>query len=89
MSGAGYVARMCVWGEGRGEREGVAYSSFFLGWGGPERLGSLGSPKHRWDNNIKTNLKEIEWESMDRIDLPQHRDKWQILVNTEVNLQVP
>jgi len=75
-------------GGGARERERGAYSSFFLGWGGPEKMGSLGSPKCRWDSNIKMNLKEIEWESMDRIGLPQHREKWQVLVNTEVNLQV-
>lgn len=52
-------------------------------------MGSLGNPKCRWGNNIKKNLKKIEWESMDRIGLPQGRDKWQVLVNTVVNLQVP
>jgi hypothetical protein len=29
------------------------------------------------------NLKEIEWERMDKIGLPQDRDKWQVLVNTK------
>jgi hypothetical protein len=50
---------------------------------------SLGSTKHRWDDNIKLDLKEIEWGSMDRIGLPQDRNKWQEFVNTVVNLQVP
>jgi hypothetical protein len=71
------------------ERGEVHTALFFWDGGGPERMGSLGSPKHRWDNNMQMNLKEIEWECMDRIGLPQDRDKWQVLVNTEVNLQVP
>ena len=49
---------VCVGGRGGGEREGVAYSSFFLGWGGLERLGSLGTPKCRWDNNTKRILQK-------------------------------
>jgi hypothetical protein len=52
-------------------------------------MGSLENPKRRWVDNIKKNLKETEWESMDRIGLLQGRDKWQVLVNTVVNLQVP
>jgi hypothetical protein len=67
----------CVRGE-------VHTALFFWDRGGPEGMGSLGSPKCRWDDNIKMNLKEIEWESMDRIGFPQDRDKWQVLVNREV-----
>ena len=70
----------------RGE---VHTALFFWDGRGPERMGSLGSSMHRWDEYIKMNLKEIEWESMDRIGFPQDRDKWQVLVNKEVNLQVP
>jgi hypothetical protein len=72
------------------ERERIdIYSTFFWDGGGPERMGSLGSRKCRWDNIIKMNLKETEWESMDKTGLPQDREKWQVFVNTEVNLQVP
>jgi hypothetical protein len=34
-------------------------------------------------------LREIEWDSMDWIELAQDRDLWRVLVNTVVNLQVP
>jgi hypothetical protein len=29
----------------------------------------LGRPSHKWEDNIKLNLKEIGWDSMDWIDL--------------------
>jgi hypothetical protein len=35
----------------------------------------LGRPKRRWDDNIKVDLKEIDWENEDWIDLTQDRDK--------------
>jgi hypothetical protein len=34
-------------------------------------------------------LREIEWDDMDRIDLPQDRDQWRALVDTVMNLRVP
>ena len=30
----------------------------------------------RWEDNIKTDLKEVVWEGVDWIDLVQGRDKW-------------
>jgi hypothetical protein len=43
----------------------------------------------RWVDNIKMNLREIEWHGMDWIDLAQDRDQWRALVNTVMNLRVP
>jgi hypothetical protein len=40
-------------------------------------------------NNIKMDLREIEWDGIDRIDLAQDRDQWSVLVNMVMNLQVP
>jgi hypothetical protein len=34
----------------------------------------LGRPRCRWMNNIKMDLTEIGWDSMDWIDLAQDRD---------------
>jgi hypothetical protein len=39
--------------------------------------------------NIKIDLGEIEWDSMDWIELAQDRDQWRALVNTVINLRVP
>jgi hypothetical protein len=35
----------------------------------------LGRPKHRWEDNIKMDLQEVEWGGMDWIDVAQERDK--------------
>jgi hypothetical protein len=34
----------------------------------------LGRPRRRWMDNIKMDLREIEWYGMDWIDLAQNRD---------------
>jgi hypothetical protein len=40
-------------------------------------------------NNIKMDLRGIEWGSMDWTDLAQNRDQWRARVNTVMNLGVP
>jgi hypothetical protein len=57
--------------------------------GKPEAKSPLGRPRHRWEDNIKMDLKETGWGAMDRINLSQDRDKWRTLVNTVMNLWVP
>jgi hypothetical protein len=49
----------------------------------------LGRPRHRWVNNNKMDLREIEWDGMDWIDLALDRDQWRALVNTVMNLRFP
>jgi hypothetical protein len=49
----------------------------------------LGKPRRRWVNNIKMDLREIGWDSMDWIDLAQDRGEWRALVNTVINLRFP
>ena len=38
--------------------------------GKPGRI-PLGRPRHRWEDNIKIELQEIEWESVDWVYLRQ------------------
>jgi hypothetical protein len=40
-------------------------------------------------NNIKMDLREIEWDDMDRINLAQFRDQWRALVITVMKLGIP
>jgi hypothetical protein len=56
--------------------------------GNPERKRPLGRPKRRWEDNIKMDLREIEWDDRDWMDLAQDRDQWRALVNTVMNLRV-
>jgi hypothetical protein len=55
----------------------------------PKRRRPLGIARHRWEDNIKTDLKEIECEDVGWIHLFQDRVQWQDLVNIVMNLQVP
>jgi hypothetical protein len=54
-----------------------------------ERKRPLGTPRHRWVDNIEIDLREIGWDDVDWIDLAQDRDQWRTLVNTVMNLWVP
>jgi len=33
-------------------------------------------PKHRWEENIRIDLREIRWEYVDWIQLTQNRGQW-------------
>jgi hypothetical protein len=57
--------------------------------GKPERKRLLGRPRHRWECNMKINLRETGCEGVDCIHLTEDRDQWQALVNLVMNLQVP
>jgi hypothetical protein len=49
----------------------------------------LGRPRRRWEDNIKMDLREVEWQGVDWIDLSQDRNRWRALVYTVMNLRVP
>jgi hypothetical protein len=55
----------------------------------PEEKRPLGRTIRTCADNIKIDLREIEWSGMDRIDLAQDRDWWRAVVNTVMNLRVP
>ena len=57
--------------------------------GKPEGKKPLGRPRHRWEDNIKMVLQEVECGSMDWIELAQDRYRWWALVNAVMNLRVP
>jgi hypothetical protein len=57
--------------------------------GRPEGRRPLGRPRRGWEDNIKTDLREIGFEDVDWIHLAQDRDTWRALVNTVMNLRVP
>jgi len=75
---AGHVVHM---GKGR--------SMYRVLVGKPEGKRSLGRPRHRWGDNIKMGLQEVECGGMDWIKLAQDRDRWRALVNVVMNFQVP
>jgi len=56
--------------------------------GKPEGKRPLGRPRHKWEYNSRMTLREIGWENVGWIHLPQN-DMWRYLVNTVMNLPVP
>jgi hypothetical protein len=54
-----------------------------------ERKRPPGRHKHRWEDNMKTDLQEVGWGCMDWIYLAQDMYQWRAVVNAVMNLQVP
>jgi hypothetical protein len=77
MRWVGHVARM---GEGRGVYRVLV--------GRPERKSPLGRPRHRWEDNIKVDLREIGIDGTNWIQLALDRVQWRAFVNTVMNLRV-
>ena len=61
-----------MWNVGGGGRRG----SYRVLVGRPDGKKTLGSPRRRWDDNIKVGLRDVE-RGMDWIDLAEGRDRWQ------------
>jgi hypothetical protein len=78
MRWAGHVARM---GEGRGVYRVLV--------GRPEGRRPLGRPRRRWEDNIKTVLREIGIDVANWIRPAQDRVQWRSFVSTVMNLRVP
>jgi hypothetical protein len=45
--------------------------------------------RHRWEDNIKMDFREIGWGAMDWIDLAQDREQWRATMNMVMNLWIP
>ena len=71
------MARM---GEGRGAHRVLV--------GNPEGKRPLGRPRHRCEDSVKMDLREVGGVG-DWMELAQDRDRWRALVNTVMNLRVP
>ncbi|KAJ4428454.1 hypothetical protein ANN_24491 [Periplaneta americana] len=74
----GHVARM---GESR--------NTYILLVERPEGERPLRRPRRRWEDNIKMNLREMEYDDRDWINLAQDRDQWRAYVRAAMNLGVP
>jgi hypothetical protein len=57
--------------------------------GKPEGKRPLEKPRHRWQDNIKMDFREMGCGGMDWIKLAQDMDRWRTLVNAVMNLWVP
>jgi hypothetical protein len=51
--------------------------------------GPLERPRRRWEDNIKMDIQDVGYGSMDWIELAQDRDRRRALVNAVIKLRVP
>jgi hypothetical protein len=57
--------------------------------GRPEGKRPVGRPRHRWEDNIKIDLRDIVMDGANCIWLAEDRVQWQAFVNMVMNLWVP
>jgi hypothetical protein len=57
--------------------------------GMPEGKKPLGRPRHRWEDNIKMDLRETGIDGANCIGLDQDWVQWRAFVRTVINLRVP
>ena len=55
----------------------------------PEGKRSLGRPRHRWEDNIKMDLREVGYDVRDWILLAEDRVHWWAYLRAVMNLRVP
>jgi hypothetical protein len=78
MRWAVHVARM-------GERRGV----YRVLVGRSEGNRPLGSPRRRWEDNIKMVIQDVGWGRVDLVAVAHDGDRWRALVNVVMCLRVP
>ncbi|KAJ4447853.1 hypothetical protein ANN_09861 [Periplaneta americana] len=66
---------------------GESRNSYRVLVGRPEGKRPLGRPRRRWEDNIKIDLREVEYDDKDWINLAQDRDQWRAYVRTAMNLR--
>jgi hypothetical protein len=54
--------------------------------GKPEGKKPLVRPRNGWENNVKMDLRELQWEGIGCFHLAVDRDKWQDVVNTVMSI---
>jgi hypothetical protein len=56
----------------------------------PEEKRSLGTPRHRWEHNLKLDIwiLKVCYEDVDWIQLLQDRVQWRSVANAVMNLRV-
>jgi hypothetical protein len=80
--------KIAIW-TGHAVRMGAERNAYRILVGKPEEKRPLGTPRRRWMDNIKMDLRDIGWSVMDWIELGENMDQWRALVDTVMNVRVP
>jgi len=56
--------------------------------GKPEGKRPLGRIRHSCEKSLRIDIKEIGWERVDRIDLVQNRENWEVILYMVMNVRV-
>ena len=64
-------------------------SAFKMLTGKPTGKRPLGTPRRRWEDNIRIGLEEIGINAGNWVDSAQNRNYWRVHVNAALNLRVP
>ena len=57
--------------------------------GKPTRKRPLGSPRRRWEDNIRMDLEELSINADNWVVSSQDREYWRALLNAALNLRIP
>ena len=66
----------------------IRWYNFKIVRGTPTGKRPLGRPRHRWEDNIRMNLGEIDVSTRNWVDSAQDKHYWRTLVNAAVKLRV-
>ncbi|KAJ4438739.1 hypothetical protein ANN_14690 [Periplaneta americana] len=69
-------------------RMGESRNAYRVLVGRPEGKRPLGRPRRRWEDIIKMDLREVEYDDRDWINLAQDRDQWRAYVRAASNVDV-
>jgi hypothetical protein len=64
-------------------------NAYKISVGKPEGKRLLGRPRHRWEDNIRTDFREMEWKYVDWIHTAQGRSQWWAVMNTVMKFRYP
>ncbi|KAJ4431585.1 hypothetical protein ANN_20184 [Periplaneta americana] len=68
-------------------RKGESRNAYRVLVGRPEGKIPLGRPRHRWEDNIKIDLREVGYDDRDWINLAQDMDRWRAYMRAAMNLR--
>ena len=54
--------------------------------GKTESKGPLGRPRRTWEDNIKMDLREVDYDPKDWIAIAEDRDQWRAYVRAVMNM---